>query len=94
MMHYIVSIRATKPRTTTERHNMFTKWTTDTVLDAAAEIIDTAAKARRRDAAQSRAHAQGHTACEICGRALKTGPAIVIDGCHIGPTCLKKLKKM
>ena len=72
----------------------FENWTVDNVLDAACVIINTPAKAKRRDAAQSRSFDQGHDACEICGRALKAGPALVIDGCPIGPVCLKKLKKM
>lgn len=72
----------------------------DQVLDASCDIIDTAAKAARRDRAMSKAHADGHDACDICGRAIKN-PATAVHGGQntdlqwlVGPECAKKLRAM
>lgn len=65
--------------------------TSDDVLDFSCTIIDTAAKARRRDSAMNRAHLAGHAACEICGRAIK-GEGLRIDESVLGPTCAKKMR--
>lgn len=70
-----------------------TTWTQDDIMDATVEIIDTAAKAKRRDAAMRRAHAAGHSGCEICGRAIKA-KSWTVAGALIGPTCYKKLQAL
>lgn len=58
----------------------------DTILDFANTVCDTPAKAMRRNHAMARAHNDGHTPCEVCGRALKDDHAQVGDF-PIGPTC-------
>lgn len=68
--------------------------TIDDVLDFANTIVDTAAKANRRDSAMNAAHAAGLDACEVCGRGIKNAAvAARVAGSAIGPECLRKMRK-
>jgi hypothetical protein len=67
--------------------------TTDDLLDFADTVINTPAKAARRDRAMEKAHAAGHQACEVCGRAITGTPDAVIEGSPVGPTCARKARK-
>tara|TARA_R110000824_G_scaffold38592_14_gene117773 strand:+ start:195 stop:485 length:291 start_codon:yes stop_codon:yes gene_type:complete len=68
--------------------------TPDDLLDLAAWIIDTEAKAERRDRSFSAAHDAGFEGCEVCGRALRSGATARVAGSPLGPTCTRKLARL
>jgi hypothetical protein len=68
----------------------------DQVLDFANVLIAERANPRRyaaaRERAQARAHAAGHSACAVCGRAVTDDArsALRLAGEVIGPECAKR----
>lgn len=68
--------------------------TTEDILGFAATIVDTPAKAHRRDLAMERAHAKGLSGCEICGRALEPGAGVRVNkDTRVGMTCARKMAR-
>jgi len=72
----------------------------DQVMDVAATVITTRAKAERRDRARDRADAAGLESCEICGRGILDSDGALqvrntLDGSimYFGPTCAKRLRR-
>lgn len=62
------------------------------IQDFADTVVDTRAKADRRNRAMERAHEAGFDACEICGRAIRTQGVTVAPGLVLGATCAAKAR--